>query len=82
MVLWDIRSGRSELMEVAAKSTINSYDRRPKIAKAHNCCISSIRCSKDGRYVVSMANDKMAHVWDATSMQLERAANVSLILIK
>jgi len=78
MVLWDIRSGRSELMEVSEKHSapMSSNERRVEAGKAHRCCISSIRCSKDGRYVVSMANDRKVHVWSSYSMQLEHKTSV------
>lgn len=52
MVLWDIRSARQELMEITTKAPTNYNERRGKPAKAHNCCINSIRCTKNGRYVV------------------------------
>ncbi|KAI6216569.1 DNA excision repair protein ERCC-8 [Aphelenchoides fujianensis] len=78
MVLWDIRSGRSELTEVSSRSATHTHsnERRAKQPKAHSSCISSIRCSKDGRFVVSASNDCKIHVWDAMSMQLERAVNL------
>ncbi|KAI6221636.1 DNA excision repair protein ERCC-8 [Aphelenchoides besseyi] len=76
MVLWDIRSGRSELTEVSSNMTTHYNERRAKPTKAHNSCISSIRCSRDGRYVVSLSSDCRIHVWDALTMHLERSINL------
>lgn len=80
MILWDVRSGRSELAEVVStrvSDLFHTNERRTKPKKAHSCCITSIRCSRDGRYVVSMSTNRHINVWDSYSMQLEQSVKIA-----
>ncbi|KAI1712451.1 DNA excision repair protein ERCC-8 [Ditylenchus destructor] len=60
VTLWDIRSGRSELAQLRAR----------KGQHAHFNQVCCIRCTKDRRFIISMAMNRTLRLWDAQTLKL------------
>ncbi|KAM3719059.1 DNA excision repair protein [Dirofilaria immitis] len=65
IVVWDVRSSRSNLMTVTPSSRF-SYHRKDSGAQ----CITGLRFSKDGLYLVSLSLSHTFTVWRAHTMEI------------
>ena len=84
MVVWDIRSGRAVLTELKRRDEPLAYstnERRARPSRAHDSAVTSIRCSSDGRWMVSLSNDGRLNTWNLHTLALESTLNVGQVML-